>query len=155
MNADARVASMTTTRQFFERTIDCFTEEDASFVPVESLFSVAQHIAHAAEAVEWYVDGAFSPEGFARAFEGAEREVRKIQTLAEARAWWDRAWAHAVAVARERSDEDWQRPIADKEIMPGAPRVAILNGLADHTGHHRGALAVYARLCGRVPPMPY
>jgi hypothetical protein len=27
--------------------------------------------------------------------------------------------------------------------------------IADHTAHHRGSLAVYARLPGRVPPMLY
>ena len=37
----------------------------------------------------------------------------------------------------------------------GAPRLALVTGLGDHTAHHRGVLAVYARLCGRVPAMPY
>lgn len=156
MNADARVASMTTTRQFFENTTACFTEAQASFTPVEGMFTAAQQIAHAAEAVEWFVDGAFSPDGFARmAPDDAERAVRQIETLAQARAWWDRAWAHALSAASERSDEAWQEPIADPEIMTGAPRAAILGGLADHCGHHRGALAVYARLCGLSPAMPY
>ncbi len=26
---------------------------------------------------------------------------------------------------------------------------------SSHTAHHRGALAVYARLLGKVPAMPY
>jgi uncharacterized damage-inducible protein DinB len=25
----------------------------------------------------------------------------------------------------------------------------------EHTAHHRGALTVYSRLLGKVPPMPY
>jgi uncharacterized damage-inducible protein DinB len=39
--------------------------------------------------------------------------------------------------------------------MGGVPRFAITNALTDHTAHHRGALTVYARLLGLVPPMPY
>ena len=37
----------------------------------------------------------------------------------------------------------------------GASRLAWVSGLGDHIAHHRGALADYARLCGRVPAMPY
>jgi uncharacterized damage-inducible protein DinB len=40
-------------------------------------------------------------------------------------------------------------------VMGGAPRIAIVGAIADHTAHHRGALTVYARLLGVVPPMPY
>jgi uncharacterized damage-inducible protein DinB len=33
--------------------------------------------------------------------------------------------------------------------------MAIFGAITDHTAHHRGALTVYARLAGAVPPMPY
>ena len=36
-----------------------------------------------------------------------------------------------------------------------APKGAAAQGLVDHTAHHRGALAVYARLVGKTPSMPY
>ena len=39
--------------------------------------------------------------------------------------------------------------------MGGQPRLAIFGALTDHTAHHRGALSVYTRLLGKVPPMPY
>jgi uncharacterized damage-inducible protein DinB len=55
---------------------------------------------------------------------------------------------------RAHSFEEWQEPIASG-IMGGAPRAAIFSGMADHTAHHRGALAVYARLTGKTPEMPY
>ena len=42
-----------------------------------------------------------------------------------------------------------------QQIMGGAPRLAIFGAINDHTAHHRGALTVYARLNGIVPPMPY
>jgi len=39
--------------------------------------------------------------------------------------------------------------------MAGEPRAAIIAAIAEHTAHHRGSLAVYARLLGYVPPIPY
>ncbi|MCF8432232.1 MAG: DinB family protein [Melioribacteraceae bacterium] len=33
--------------------------------------------------------------------------------------------------------------------------MAVVGAIADHSAHHRGALAVYARLAGKVPKMPY
>jgi uncharacterized damage-inducible protein DinB len=39
--------------------------------------------------------------------------------------------------------------------MGGAPKRAVISGIVDHTAHHRGSLAVYARLRGKVPTMPY
>jgi uncharacterized damage-inducible protein DinB len=41
------------------------------------------------------------------------------------------------------------------EIMTGAPKMAVVGAIGDHTAHHRGALAVYARLLGKEPKMPY
>jgi uncharacterized damage-inducible protein DinB len=39
--------------------------------------------------------------------------------------------------------------------MGGEPRLAIVGAICEHTAHHRGALAVYARLLGYAPPIPY
>jgi uncharacterized damage-inducible protein DinB len=39
--------------------------------------------------------------------------------------------------------------------MGGLPRHSVVSALMDHTAHHRGALTVYARLLGKVSPMPY
>ena len=40
-------------------------------------------------------------------------------------------------------------------VMGGAPRLAIVNAITDHTAHHRGTLTVYSRLRGHTPAMPY
>jgi len=32
--------------------------------------------------------------------------------------------------------------------------MAIFSAITAHTAHHRGALTVYARILGLVPPMP-
>jgi len=39
--------------------------------------------------------------------------------------------------------------------MGGRPLFEIIGAMVEHTAHHRGALAVYTRLLGKVPPMPY
>jgi uncharacterized damage-inducible protein DinB len=39
--------------------------------------------------------------------------------------------------------------------MTGAPKMAVIAAVADHTSHHRGSLAVYARLLSKTPQMPY
>ena len=78
-----------------------------------------------------------------------------VTSLEDAVAWLDRAFANAITVIGAASDEDLYSPIPDTRIMNGAPRVAVVSGIVDHTAHHRGALAVYARLLGKVPEMPY
>ena len=54
-----------------------------------------------------------------------------------------------------KSNAELTAPIAAGPIMGGAPRMAIISAITDHTAHHRGALTVYARVSGLVPPMPY
>lgn len=55
----------------------------------------------------------------------------------------------------EASDQILFESIPDTRIMEGAPRLAVVSGIVDHTAHHRGSLAVYARLIGKQAPMPY
>ncbi len=60
---------------------------------------------------------------------------------------------------RERTeasnDEELGATLPDNPILGVQPRYHLFEALVDHTGHHRGTLAVYTRLRGRVPPMPY
>jgi uncharacterized damage-inducible protein DinB len=39
--------------------------------------------------------------------------------------------------------------------MGGQAMSGVVWGMIEHTAHHRGALTVYSRLLGKVPPMPY
>jgi len=56
---------------------------------------------------------------------------------------------------KSHTAEEWATPLAPGPIMGGAPRLAVFSAIAEHTAHHRGALSVYSRLLGKVPPMPY
>ena len=112
-------------------------------------------MAHAAQTIDWFIDGAFNPNGFDMDFEGHDRQVRAVTSLTEARAAMKRAIEHAKAVVESRSDEEWAQPLPPGPIMGGLPRSAIFGAITDHTAHHRGALTVYARLLSKTPAMPY
>jgi len=84
-----------------------------------------------------------------------EKKLREVTSLNAAKNQLDEAFAAVVKTIGEASDQVLCEPIPDKQIMEGAPRCSIVGAIADHTAHHRGALSVYARLLGKVPPMPY
>lgn len=142
-------------QEYFDRSTRSLTEEDSGFAPAEGTFTVAQHVAHVAQIVEWFFSGAFNPGGFSMDWEGMDREVRAVQSLAEARRWLERAFAAGRSAIAAHEPSEWESELPPGPIMGGAPRFAILGAIRDHTAHHRGALTVYARLRGKVPPMPY
>lgn len=148
------VQQLQASQKFFNTTIRCFEAADAGFAPKPQMMSVAAQVAHVAQTLEWFVEGAFG-SGWRMAFEAAEAECRAVKTLEEARQWLDRAFGSTIRVIEQASAEQLAEPIKDERILGPAPRSAIVAAIADHTAHHRGSLAVYARLLGKVPPMPY
>lgn len=142
-------------KEFFDRSTRVLDESDSGFAPKDGLFSVAQQVAHAAQTVEWFIEGAFAPGGFDMNFESLDSGVRAVTSLTAARAWMDRACASAHAAIDANSEEAWVAPLPPGPIMGGMPRFAIFGALTDHSAHHRGALTVYSRLIGKVPVMPY
>jgi uncharacterized damage-inducible protein DinB len=155
MQKDGMKGLVDAIKEYFDRSTRALTEEDSGFAPKEGMYTAAQQVAHVAQTVEWFVDGAFAPGGFPMDWEKMDQEVRAVKSLAEARAWLDRAVAHALAQIDAKSDEEWKSPLPEGPIMGGLPRYLVFGSLNDHTAHHRGALTVYARLLGKVPPMPY
>jgi len=141
--------------EFFERSTRALTEDDSTFAPTDGVFTVAGQVAHVAQTIDWFMDGAFNPKGFSMDFEGMEKDVRDVTSLTEARAWLKRSIDKAKETIGARSDEEWGQPLPDGPIMGGMPRAMIFGALTDHSAHHRGALTVYARLRGKTPPMPY
>ncbi len=154
MNAESCLQTLSITKRFFNNATACFSEEHSGFVPVEGMFSTAQQVAHVAQTVEWFTRGAFSPNGFDMDFAAHEAQVRACTSLRDARAWLERAFQEA-AEAFSADDETLEQPILDRQIFAGAPRFVIVGSIEEHTAHHRGSLAVYARLQGLVPAMPY
>ena len=142
-------------KEYFDRSTRVLEEADSAFAPAEGMFTAAQHVAHVAQTIEWFIGGVFAPGGFDLDFERLDRETRKVTSLAAARAWMERACAAAQAAVEGHSESEWAALLPPGPIMGGAPRYAVFGGLTDHTAHHRGALTVYSRLRGKVPAMPY
>lgn len=148
------VAELKSTKKFFSRTTSIFEAADAGYAPHPDLYTVAGHIAHTADSVDWFIEGAFGA-GWNMDFDTLIAKAKAVTSLQDANAWLDRAFANAIKVVGAASDKDLMSPIPDTQIMAGAPRSAVVGGIVDHTAHHRGALSVYARLLGKVAPMPY
>lgn len=153
--AKQAVAQLDNAHEFFNRSTRNLLEEHAGFVPAPGMMTVAQQVAHAAQTIDWFMQGAFRPEGFDVDFEQHFKEVAACTSLAKARAWFERAMQAAKDAAGAKNDGELAACLPEGPIMGGAPRMAIFGAITDHTAHHRGALTVYARLCGVVPPMPY
>ncbi len=154
MEQNSCVTGLRNIKSFFDKSTSALVEADSGFAPHPDMYSAAQQVAHAAHTVDWFVDAAFGGKGFDMDFEAQDKKVRAVNSLKEAHAWMDRAIERAVKEFGSRSTEQLMQPLPPG-IMGGAPILACIQGIADHTAHHRGALAVYTRLVGKVPPMPY
>jgi hypothetical protein len=62
----------------FNRSITCFDEADATYAPVDGMFTVANHVAHAADIVQWLCDGAFTANSFDTDLVARERRIRRF-----------------------------------------------------------------------------
>jgi len=152
---DSLNAQLDSAYTYFERATRNFEEADARFAAFDGGFTVAQQIAHTAQTLDWFFAGAFSPDGFDLDFEAHEREVRGVESLAAARTWFDKATEQGRQEIAAHSAEEWSAAIAPGPVMGGLPRASIFAGITDHTAHHRGELAVMARLLGKAPNNPY
>ncbi len=152
--SEGLVKELESTQKFFNTTVSVFEPDDAGFAPYPELYTVAGHIAHAADSIDWFIEGAFG-DGWDMDFEGLIAKAKEVTSLQEATEWLDRSFVNARAVVGEASDQVLFELIPDTQIMKGAPRLAVVSGIVDHTAHHRGSLAVYARLIGKQAPMPY
>lgn len=142
-------------KEFFDRSTGCLEGDDASFTPADGMMTAAQQIAHVAQTIDWFIEGASRREGFDMDFEKHMASIQKIQTLDDARAWYAKAHQALIEFIGSKSDEELMSPLPDGPVMGGAPRMAIVGAVDDHTAHHRGALTVYSRLIGKTPAMPY
>ena len=155
MNKQAMHGQIAVMKEYFDRSTRVLEEADSTFTPSAGMFTAAGQLAHAAQTIEWFMEGAFSPNGFDMDFESMDAEVRGVVSLTAARDWLEKAFAEAATIIEAHSQADWLEALPDGPIMGGMPRYAIFGALTDHTAHHRGALTVYSRLLGKVPAMPY
>ena len=156
MPANPMVYQLQSSREFFERTTSVFIDEHSGFTPKPDMFTVTQQIAHVADTFNWFHDALVDLKGFDMDFEAMRARMMKIESLAQAREFFvkshDRLTSLVAGMAPEALGECLP---AEDPIMAGAPRAALIAATIEHTAHHRGSLAVYARMLDLVPPMPY
>lgn len=155
MDKERLITKLKVTKMFFDRSTDCLTDEDSNFSPKDGMLTTAQQIAHVAQTFDWFMEGAFSPNGFDMNFEKHFTQIGKIQTVSEARKWLDESYESAISKIENSTEEELNLPIVDNPVMGGCPRNSAIGGIEEHTSHHRGSLAVYSRLLGKEPKMPY
>lgn len=142
-------------KDFFNRSTRVLEEADSGFRPQPDMMTAAQQVAHVAQTIDWFVQGASRPEGFDMNFEEHAKALQAVTSLAAARQMLDKAYDNAVTFLRSRTPQDFAKPLPAGPVMGGQPMSDVVWGMVEHTAHHRGALTVYSRLLGKVPPMPY
>lgn len=142
-------------KDFFDRSTRVLEETDSRFRPCEGMMTVAQQVAHTAQTLDWFIEGASRREGFDLDFEKHAKALEAATSLAAARRMLEAAFVNAIEFFRSRSVADLAQPLPAGPVMGGQPISDIVWAMVEHTAHHRGALTVYSRLLGKVPPMPY
>jgi uncharacterized damage-inducible protein DinB len=143
------------TKEHFDRSSRCLKEEHSGHMPAEGMFTVAGQVAHVAQTIDWFVDGASKPEGFDMDFEAHDRKARAVKSLTTARKQLDAAFAQLTKFIESNSQAYLDETMTAGPLFAGSPRSMIVPSIVEHTSHHRGALTVYSRTLGLVPVMPY
>jgi hypothetical protein len=167
-------------KEFFHRTVSCFTEEDAGYQPREDMLSVVGQIYHIAGANELMISGVlheidrFKGVKYVSLRPGAtwipwsmewakstideantvEEEKPEFVSLKRALQVWDGTMDIADEVFGSLTQEELFRPFKPNPMRIISAQKAF-EAMIDHTVHHRGGLAQYARFCGRDPKIPY
>lgn len=152
MSPEIAANQLLASQDYFNRSTSALDEADSTFRPREGMMTAAQQVAHTAQTLDWFIEGVSRPEGFDLDFEKHAKALECVTSLAAARRMLETAYANALKFVRS---EDLARPLPAGPIMGGQPAADIVWAMIEHTAHHRGALTVYARLLGKVPPMPY
>jgi len=149
------VNQLIASEDFFQRSTRVLDEADSGFRPQADMMTVAQQVAHTAQTIDWFIEGASRPEGFDLDFAKHAEALQLVTSLAAARQLLEAAYANAVQFLRSHSPEELAQPLPAGPVMGGQPISDIVWAIVEHTAHHRGALTVYSRQLGKVPPMPY
>ena len=126
MPATNYAAPLKTALLYFGRTCSVFKEEDSGFAPTPGEFAVAQHVAHVAQTIDWFMAGGFNPAGFDMDFAVHHAAIRDVQSLEAAFVWLAKAVDNAAAVLDTKSAEEMMAPLPDGPIMGGQPKAAIV-----------------------------
>ncbi len=138
---------------FLNNIVRGFKPEQGDFRPTPEMMTVSQQINHIAHITRWFrtaMDGEFDMD-----FERQKREYMHVASLEEAKVNLAAAYEEFATFVAGKSEAWLMEPLPENRILGRAPRLAALSANADHTAHHRGALAVYQRLLGITPTLVY
>lgn len=148
------LAELDGTRRFFDRSTSALEESDSTFRATPQTMTVASQVAHVAQTLDWFREGALHDQ-WNLDWEKLTAATHAVTSLADARRWLAEAWGRLRTEVAAASVERLSEILPDNPILPGRPRLHLVGAVVDHCAHHRGSLAVYARLLGKTPPMPY
>jgi len=154
MDPEILVQQLQMSKKYLDRASSALTEEDSNYKPTDDSMTTAQQMQHIAHTVDWFIDGAFG-EGFDMDFEGHITQLADMTSLTDARLNCANSYKRAMDTIGSKTAEEMLSPMPEGPIMGGAPKLAIVSGIIDHTAHHRGSLSIYSRNCGKIAPMPY
>lgn len=127
------------------------------YKPQPHLWSVGQLASHIAEVYNWF-DGTFNVNEFDMGTYSYDKgNISKAENIV---AKFEENFAKAKEVL-ENSDEEtyfnnWRMVNNGQELMPAAPRIAMVRGfLFNHLYHHRGELVAHLRATGNKVPGLY
>lgn len=150
----AALADLDRAREFFDRSTRCLEEKDSGSRATSETWTVATQLAHVAQTIDWFAAGAFDGN-WRMDFEVMAAEAETVTSLNAARAELSAAWQRLRDRLEAASEESLVEPLEENPILGCKPRYMVVQSVAEHTAHHRGSLAVYSRLLGHTPPIPY
>src|ERR1035437_9707621 len=68
-------------KEFFDRSTRVLTEADSGFRPREGMMTVAQQVWHAAQTLDWFIEGASRSEGFDLDFDKQAKALAAVTSL--------------------------------------------------------------------------
>ena len=172
-------------REFFQRSLSCFTDEDSFFQPTAKSLTLIGQVIHVTMAIEYFLCGMFGPFvgygpmsrlelGFVDMiwtrhsdtdinptdFNPEHMSIELLSamgSLSQAMELFGKTMDRAAAMFASKTP----LAIATQQLPPNAifdPEATLgdtLEMMNDHTAHHRGAIVMYGRLLGRSPKLPY
>lgn len=154
MHPRVAVAKLTQEQHFLMNILKDFRPEHGDFAPASGMMTVTQQVRHIAHTVQWFRKGAFGA-GFDMDFGQHAEELTKPCTFPQALEELRRTYEEYKTFLASLPEGALDQLMPPNPILGPQPRSTALHAQADHTAHHRGALAVYLRMLGVVPTMVY
>jgi hypothetical protein len=141
-------------RQCFLRGISPITEADSSFKLTDDGRTAAQQIAHAAQIVDFCVEGAVG-SGFDYDYVAREEALGDVTSVTAAIASVNRAFDDAIDRFERAPIAVLLGPLPEGGMLSSEMAISAVGAILDGVAEQRGVLAAYIEALGRTPGFPY